>query len=158
MSIRVPIIEARKSWKVCELAPYYKALGDSATSPERVLEIMRAIGLHEAVTEEFWVLLLNGQNRLIGLHRVSIGTVGSSLVHPRETFSLAVAGRASSIILCHNHPSGDCTPSPEDIAVTKRLCEAGRILGIPILDHVVIGGSEHPNFISIRTNHRTLFN
>jgi DNA repair protein RadC len=89
--------------------------------------------------EEFWIACLDSKNRPVCLHMVSRGTMGSSLVHPRETFRVAVFAGAASIIVAHNHPSGDSTPSAEDRRVTDRLRKAGELLGIPVLDHVVIG-------------------
>jgi len=89
--------------------------------------------------EQFLSLLLNGRNQLIGFNLVSIGTLTSALVHPREVFKPAILASAAAIILVHNHPSGDPEPSSEDRALTSRLKEAGEIIGIRILDHVVIG-------------------
>jgi DNA repair protein RadC len=89
--------------------------------------------------EVFRILLLNTKNHVLSNCLVSIGSVNSSLVHPREVFKPAIKNSASAVILCHNHPSGDCTESAEDISITKRLTEAGKIIGIQILDHVIIG-------------------
>lgn len=89
--------------------------------------------------EVFLVLLLDGRNRLQGEVRVSEGTLTSALVHPREVFAPAVRAGAAAIILVHNHPSGDPTPSAEDAALTERMRQAGEIIGIRVLDHVVIG-------------------
>lgn len=97
--------------------------------------------------ETFHVLLLDGKHRLLRRQRVSEGTLTSSLVHPREVFGPAVREAAAAVIVAHNHPSGDAEPSAEDLAVTRRLIEAGRILGIPVLDHVVIGDG---TYVSIR--------
>ena len=88
--------------------------------------------------EVFSVLILNAQNRVIAEKVVSIGTVNASLVHPREVFKAAVVCNAASMILVHNHPSGEMNPSQEDIGLTRRLKKAGELLGIEILDHVVI--------------------
>jgi DNA repair protein RadC len=101
--------------------------------------------LRDLKHEEFWVLLLSTSNRLLRELRVTSGTLNSSLVHPRECFSDALKERAASVIFVHNHPSGNAEPSQEDHAITKQLVEAGRILGIPVHDHVVIGGN---NFVS----------
>jgi len=84
-------------------------------------------------------LLLDTKNKVLGIKTVSIGDLSSSIVHPREVFKDAVLASAASIIVAHNHPSGDPTPSAEDVAVTKRLMSAGEILGIDVLDHIVIG-------------------
>ncbi len=89
--------------------------------------------------EHFWVLLLNGKNVVGGLNLVSIGSLTAALVHPREVFVGALLGKAASIVLVHNHPSGDPTPSAEDLALTKRLCEVGDLVGIKVLDHIVLG-------------------
>lgn len=89
--------------------------------------------------ENFIVMMLDTKNKVTGLTITSIGTLNSSLVHPREVFKAAILTNAASIILAHNHPSGDPTPSREDMDITKRLAETGKLLGIEILDHVIIG-------------------
>ena len=96
--------------------------------------------------EEMIIIGLDGKNKLLFLHSVSIGCLTSSIVHPREVFKGAILGNAASLILCHNHPSGDPTPSPEDIEITKRLIAGGEILGIKILDHVIIGDNQYLSF------------
>ena len=96
--------------------------------------------------EHFAVMLLNTKNHIIGFRAISRGSLSSSIVHPREVFREAVIGRAASIILFHNHPSGDPSPSREDIAVTERLVKAGNIMGIPVLDHIIIGASVFMSF------------
>ena len=97
--------------------------------------------------EHFVALYLDTKNHIIKKHLVSKGTLNSSLVHPREVFNPAVRASANSIILVHNHPSGDPTPSKEDETVTKNLVNAGELLGITVLDHVVIGNEK---FVSLR--------
>ena len=89
--------------------------------------------------EHFVVILLNRKNGIIGINTVSVGDLSSSIVHPREVFKPAIVAGAASIIVAHNHPSGDPAPSRDDINVTKRLKEAGDILGINVLDHIIIG-------------------
>lgn len=89
--------------------------------------------------EHFAVALLDTKNNVTGIIRITTGTLDASLVHPREVFRPAVAVSASCIVLMHNHPSGDPAPSREDYAVTKRLQEAGKVLGIEVLDHIVYG-------------------
>jgi DNA repair protein RadC len=89
--------------------------------------------------EEFLAVMLDGKNRALGFHVVSVGTLTASLVHPREVFKAAILANAAAIIVVHNHPSGDPTPSAEDRAITARLRETGDLLGIRLLDHVVIG-------------------
>ncbi len=93
--------------------------------------------------ETFLVLLLNTKHVVTHKEVVSVGTLNASLVHPREVFGPAVRKSASGIICVHNHPSGDPSPSKEDIAITKRLIEAGEILGIGVLDHIVLAGSQY---------------
>ncbi|MGE5508469.1 MAG: RadC family protein [Chitinophagales bacterium] len=93
--------------------------------------------------EHFRVLLLDAKNRVIANELVSIGTLNTSLVHPRELFRRAIQASSAAVILVHNHPSGDPTPSAEDLSLTKRLVEAGRLLGIEVLDHLVIGDNRY---------------
>ncbi len=97
--------------------------------------------------EQFRVVLLNTKNRMVGVELVSVGSLNESIVHPREIFKPAVRKSAAAVILAHNHPSGDPSPSPEDVDVTRRLIEAGRILGIEVLDHIVVG---EERFVSMR--------
>lgn len=89
--------------------------------------------------ELFVVLLLSTKHYVNAIHCVSVGTLDASIVHPREVFKPAILANASAVLLGHNHPSGDTMPSPEDIAVTRRIMDAGNILGIDVLDHIVIG-------------------
>ncbi|WP_336784518.1 RadC family protein [Paenibacillus sp. MMO-177] len=97
--------------------------------------------------EHFVCLFLNTKNHIIARETLSVGTLNASLVHPREVFRAAVKAGSASIICVHNHPSGDPMPSPEDIALTKRLVEAGELMGIEVLDHLVIGDGR---FISLK--------
>jgi DNA repair protein RadC len=96
--------------------------------------------------EHFRVLLLNTKHHVLRTETVSIGSLSSSLVHPRELFKSAIKISAAAVILVHNHPSGDPAPSREDIDITKRLVEAGKLLGIEVLDHVIVGDS----FVSMK--------
>ena len=96
--------------------------------------------------EEFHVVLLDTKHRAIGSRLISIGSLQSSLVHPREVFRPAVQSGAAAIVVAHNHPSGDPLPSAEDRAVTERLREAGQLLGIRLLDHVVLGAERFFSF------------
>ncbi|MEX0818645.1 MAG: DNA repair protein RadC [Pirellulaceae bacterium] len=93
----------------------------------------------DAKQEEFHIVTLSTKNQVIDTHQITVGTLDASLVHPREVFRAAIKDAASSVILVHNHPSGDPTPSPEDLKVTERLTEAGKTLGIEVLDHIVLG-------------------
>ncbi len=89
--------------------------------------------------EYFKIILLDTKNNIKKISEISVGSLNSSIVHPREVFSEAVANSAASVILVHNHPSGESEPSREDISLTNRLNECGKILGIKILDHIIIG-------------------
>lgn len=104
--------------------------------------------LDEADREQVIVCCLDNKNQPVSVNIVSMGTVNSSLVHPREVFKTAVLSNAASIILFHNHPSGDPEPSQEDINITERIKEAGKILGIELLDHIIIGSENR--FISFK--------
>ncbi|HAS90961.1 MAG TPA: DNA repair protein RadC [Sedimentibacter sp.] len=96
--------------------------------------------------EYFKIMLLDTKNNVKKVSEISVGSLNSSIVHPREVFYEAVVNLASSIILVHNHPSGDCEPSHEDIVLTNRLDESGKILGIRVLDHIIIGDGVYFSF------------
>ena len=100
----------------------------------------------QQVRERFVVFWLNSCNKIVGFEIVSEGTLNSSLVHPREVFRGAIVATSASIIVAHNHPSGNPEPSQEDIAITKQLIEAGKILGIPIYDHIIFTDSSFTSF------------
>lgn len=106
--------------------------------PEDVSSVFIPKLLHET-KEHFMLALLNTKNRVIATPTVSIGSLSASVVHPREVFREAIKYPCAAIILVHNHPSGDPTPSREDISVTERLVKAGKIMDIPVLDHLIIG-------------------
>jgi DNA repair protein RadC len=113
-------------------------------SPEDVFEIVqKVIKVSEYPEENLWMITLNTKNDITGIFTVSTGSLNSSIMHPREVFKRAMLQNAASIIICHNHPSGDTTPSAEDINITKRLHEAGEILGIKLLDHIVAGDNSY---------------
>jgi len=97
--------------------------------------------------EHFICLFLNTKNHIIARETLSMGTLNASLVHPREVFRAAIQRSSASIICAHNHPSGDPTPSPEDIALTQRLVQAGELVGIDVLDHLIIGDGR---FVSLK--------
>lgn len=103
--------------------------------------------MRDLVQEEFRILLLNTQHAVVRELVVTRGTLDASVVHPREVFRPAVTESAAALILVHNHPSGDPAPSPEDRRVTRQLADAGAILGIPVLDHVVIGDARYISFV-----------
>lgn len=102
--------------------------------------------LEGADREHFVVLMLDRKNRLIGINTVSIGSLTASMVHPRETWKPAILSNAAAVIFGHNHPSGDPQPSEEDRVLTKRLVDAGKLLGIQVLDHVIIGDGTESYF------------
>ncbi len=112
--------------------------GNVFTSADAVFQRYRNRFLNHN-KEVFLALLLDTKNRLIKDIRISEGSLTASIVHPREVFSAVVRDSAASVLFVHNHPSGDPSPSPEDIAITKRLHEAGTILGVRVLDHIIIG-------------------
>ncbi|MNW41012.1 hypothetical protein D3C74_181380 [compost metagenome] len=97
--------------------------------------------------ESFCILCLNTKNEPTALHQVSTGTLNASLVHPRETFKLAILANSASIIACHNHPSGQPDPSSEDVGLTERLRDSGTLLGIELLDHIILGDG---TFVSMK--------
>lgn len=111
------------------------------TSPAMIAKQM-APRLRHQRTESFHVLLMNSANQVLRDVTVSEGSLNSVLIHPREVFRLAIAENAAAVILVHNHPSGNTEPSREDLLITKQLVEAGRIVDIRVLDHLIIGGDE----------------
>ncbi len=119
-------------------------------SPKDVVVFMKPYADRET-TEVMWILALDSQSRVIFNSPIVItrGLLNSSLVHPREVFRSAIAAGAAGILLVHNHPSGDPTPSPEDRAVTRQLFEAGRLLDLPVYDHVIVAGSRHVSFVEL---------
>jgi DNA repair protein RadC len=96
--------------------------------------------------ERFKILLLDTKNRVIRDETVSVGTLNASLVHPREVFRSAIRASSASVIVCHNHPTGDCRPSREDGETTRRIREAGELVGIRLLDHIIIGDAEYYSY------------
>jgi DNA repair protein RadC len=113
-------------------------------SPNDIFNIAQnVIYANEYAEENLWLITLDTKNNITGIFTVSTGSLNSSIVHPREIFKRAVLQNAASIIICHNHPSGDPTPSQEDINTTKRIYDAGKILGIELLDHVIIGDNKY---------------
>jgi len=109
-------------------------LGSSADAARLLQQFLQRVD-----REHFVVILVDRKNRLIGIHTVSVGSLTASVVHPREVFKVAILSNAAAILCGHNHPSGDPQPSGEDCSLTRRLVQAGQILGIEVLDHVIIG-------------------
>ncbi|MGD8697749.1 MAG: DNA repair protein RadC [Gemmatimonadales bacterium] len=121
---------------------------DRVTTPRDVYRRFE-LRLRDLRQEEFHVLLLNTQNAVMRELMVTRGILDASVVHPREVFAPALAEAAAAVILVHNHPSGDPTPSPADREVTRQLVEAGRVLGIPVRDHVVVGNGRYTSFLDL---------
>jgi len=119
---------------------------DRFTSPQQVFDYFHH-EFRDSRKEYFLILLLDGKNRIIRRVQVSEGSLNQSIVHPREVYLPAVKESAAAIILVHNHPTGDPAPSSEDIAITRRLKEAGEIMGIKVLDHIIIGDGEYLSFV-----------
>lgn len=131
---------------LAELAGRFKSFksGDEYTvsSPKDIAFYMMN-QMKSLKKEYFKLIMLNTKNVIISVKDVSIGNLNSSIVHPREVFIEAIKNSSSSVILCHNHPSGDPSPSKEDILITKRLKECGILLGIDVLDHIIIGNEAY---------------
>jgi len=111
-------------------------------TPEDVIGVVGG-RLRGKKKEYFLALLLDTRNQLIKVAEISVGSLDSSIVHPREVFKEAISASAAAVIFAHNHPSGDAEASPDDIELTKRLAEAGELVGIEVLDHIIIGGKNY---------------
>jgi len=149
---RVPGIGPARAALVRALGELARRYGAERLARGRALrtsgEVYRHYGARLAALrkEEFHVVLLDGKNRPLRTVRISEGSLTASLVHPREVFVPAIEESAAAVILVHNHPSGDPAPSAEDVAITRRLRQAGELLGIHVLDHVVIGRHAYVSF------------
>lgn len=115
----------------------YISPGTRYTSPDQIFQTFKF--LRNETKEYFISIHLDGKNRIVCIDQVSVGSLNQSIVHPREVFKTSLLSSAAAMILVHNHPSGDPTPSREDMEITKRLKEVGDLLGISVLDHIVIG-------------------
>lgn len=123
-----------------DLAVNYPEMDNRINSPDKVVKIAKDfLRMHEETEEYMYMLCMNTKLALTGIFEISHGNVNCSIVGAREVFQKALLANAVSIIVMHNHPSGDTTPSREDINVTKRLVEAGHIVGVDVLDHIIIG-------------------
>jgi DNA repair protein RadC len=136
--------------------PPEKYDGDRITSPAIAMRYCKTEfkALVHAVQEEFWLVTLDTKNHPIGKHMITTGTLKNSLVHPREVFRPAIADAANCIIVVHNHPSGDPTPSDQDISVTERLEQAAEIIGIALIDHIVVAGDKALSIQEWRSGNR----
>jgi DNA repair protein RadC len=130
---------------VSEEVTNYLKTGTRFTSPAQIHDAFSF--LMQETKEIFITLHLDGKNRIICCDLVSIGSLNQSIVHPREVFKTACLSNAAAIICIHQHPSGDPSASSEDIAITRRLKEAGDIMGIKILDHIIVGDGEYLSFV-----------
>lgn len=119
------------------------------TSPKDVADIYIPI-LRDELKENFYILCLSSSNKIMRAEKISMGSLNASLVHPREIFKVAIENSSASIICIHNHPSGNPEPSNEDIAITKKLVEAGKLLDIPLFDHIIIAGNNYTSFVERR--------
>lgn len=126
-----------------EITDYLKP-GNRFSSPQQVYETFSF--LMKETKEMFLTLHLDGKNRIMAMDMVSIGSLNQSIVHPREVFKTACLSNAAALILIHQHPSGDPAPSSEDVSITRRLKEAGEIMGIRVLDHVIVGDGTYFSF------------
>lgn len=119
--------------------------GRTLSTPAASAAALAAL-LQDEPGEVFAILCLSTKHRVIAYHEVSRGTLDATLVHPREVFKAALLSNAASIILTHNHPSGDPTPSPDDHQLTRRLVDAGRLIGVEVLDHIIVGDGRYFSF------------
>ncbi len=116
--------------------------------PRQAADLFRAF-VGDSDREHLIAIFLDTQNRFLGLHTVSIGTLDYSVVHPREVFKAAILSNASSLVLAHNHPSGESAPSEEDVRITRELQKAGELLDIPLMDHIVVGEASYASFMEL---------
>lgn len=131
-----------------ELSVYCPDVDRQMNSPEKIVNLaITYLRMHELPEEYMYMLCMNTKLHMTGVFEISHGNVNSSIVGTREVFQKALLANAVSIALIHNHPSGDPKPSAEDIAITKRLMEAGNILGVQLLDHIIIG---RPTYVSLK--------
>lgn len=119
------------------------------TSPQEIADVFIPL-LRDDNKEKFIVVCLNSSNKIIKHEIISIGNLNSSVVHPREIFKVAIDCASASIILIHNHPSGNPEPSNEDIRITKKIVDSGKILDIPVFDHLIIAGETYTSFVEKR--------
>ncbi|MHB8578461.1 MAG: RadC family protein [Ignavibacteriaceae bacterium] len=119
------------------------------TSPKEVADVFIPLLIDE-LKEKFIVVCLNSANKIIRYEVISVGNLNSSIVHPREIFKVAIENNSASIILIHNHPSGNPEPSNEDVQITKKIVESGKILDIPVFDHIIIAGIGYSSLVEKR--------
>ncbi len=117
----------------------------SIKNPQSIVKAIQ-LEIKDKAKEHFKLIILNTRNKIIAISTISIGILNASFVHPREIFKEAIMHNAASVVLVHNHPSGDSQPSEEDLQITRRLVDAGKILGIEVIDHIIIGKNEFFSF------------
>lgn len=131
-----------------EVSVYCPEIDRKMNSPERIVKLATEyLRMHELPEEYMYMVCMNTKLDMIGVFEISHGNVNSSIVGTREVFQKALLANAVNIVVIHNHPSGDPKPSREDVEVTKRLMEAGRIVGVQLLDHIIIG---RPGYTSLK--------
>ena len=142
--------QGAQEWKIVSVRETAGIECPDCTEPKDAVRYWRrhiaTASLFNPDVECFAVLLLNTKRRVRGHHLVSIGALNETMAHPREVFRAAVIGAAYGVVLMHNHPSGDPSPSDADVRMTKRFVESGRILCIEVLDHVIVGHQRHCSF------------
>jgi len=140
-------------WKFKENSINYPTLTDmpkkKISSPRDFFELFQPIFKEEPV-EIFIVAWLSSANRIIGFEKVSVGNLNSSIVDPRSVFRSAIVSNSASIIVAHNHPSGNNEPSSEDISITKKLVESGKLLGVHVFDHIIFADGTYTSFVERR--------
>ena len=142
--------------RIAELKTDYQSstrISNPATAKEYCLQHFGRMA-RESRQEEFWIVSLDTKNVPIDCHQITVGTLRNSLVHPREVFRPAIRDAANCIIAVHNHPSGDPTPSDQDISVTERLEQTAEVVGIPVIDHIVVGADKAVSIQEWRSGNR----
>lgn len=119
------------------------------TSPSDIAEIFIPM-LRDKIKEEFYVVCLNTANKITKMELISVGNLNASVVHPREVFKVAIENNSANIILLHNHPSGNIEPSNEDITLTRKMVEAGKVMDIQVFDHIIIAGDKFTSMVEKR--------
>ena len=145
----------QRCFLVCEGVKEYDPDCGAVRHPKNIRDICMDLQLHSRAEEIVSMFTFNCKGMLLGYHEISHGAVSSSPVHPREVFKRALLENATSICLVHNHPSGDPSPSDDDRVVTKRLYEAGRLMGVELMDHLII--APDGSFQSLRSEQSDLF-
>lgn len=132
----------------CKLVRERALIYNTVHSAGDALETLRALGLHDASDEFVYMLCLSAKGDILGIHQIAHGDLTSCAAHPREIFKRALLNNACAIIISHNHPSGDSTPSADDNNFTERIKQAGQLLGIQLVDHIIVGYDEHYSYCS----------